>query len=96
MWIDADRAHPQGGELYERLLDQAVAWGVQVFEHDWLIECFLGVRGLRTPGRAGRVAGGHRRGTRAPEPERPMVHGVAGRLRADDPPAQRDLDPHER
>ena len=41
------------GELYERLLDQAVAWGVEVFEHDWLIECFLGVRGLRAaPGRA--------------------------------------------
>jgi hypothetical protein len=38
--------------LYERLLDQCVAWGVEVFEHDWLIECFLGVRGLRAPGRA--------------------------------------------
>ena len=23
-----------------------------MFEHDWLIECFLGVRGLRAPGRA--------------------------------------------
>jgi hypothetical protein len=52
MWVDKDRAHPQGGELYERLLDQAVTWGVEVFEHDWLIECFLGVRGLRAPGRA--------------------------------------------
>jgi hypothetical protein len=52
MWVDADRAHPQTSELYERLLDQAVAWGVEVFEHDWLIECFLGVRGLRGPGRA--------------------------------------------
>lgn len=52
MWTDADRAHPQGPELYERLLDQCVAWGVEVFEHDWLIECFLGVRGLRAPGRA--------------------------------------------
>jgi hypothetical protein len=52
MWVDADRAHPQDGALYERLLDQAVAWGVEVFEHDWLIECFLGVRGLRAPGRA--------------------------------------------
>ena len=52
MWIDGDRAHPQSGELYERLLDQAVAWGVEIFEHDWLIECFLGVRGLRGPGRA--------------------------------------------
>jgi hypothetical protein len=52
MWVDGDRAHPQDGELYERLLDQAVAWGVEVFEHDWLIECFLGVRQLRAPGRA--------------------------------------------
>lgn len=53
MWTDGDRAHPRDGELYERLLDQAVAWGVEVFEHDWLIECFLGVRGLRAaPGRA--------------------------------------------
>lgn len=52
MWIDGDRAHPQDGDLYERLLDQAVTWGVEVFEHDWLIECFLGVRGLRAPGRA--------------------------------------------
>lgn len=52
MWIDGDRAHPQDAELYERLLDQAVAWGVTVFEHDWLIECFLGVRQLRAPGRA--------------------------------------------
>ena len=52
MWIDGDRAHPQNDELYDRLLDQAVAWGVEVFEHDWLIECFLGVRGLRAAGRA--------------------------------------------
>jgi hypothetical protein len=53
MWVDADRAHPKESELYERLLDQAVAWGVEVFEHDWLIECFLGVRQLRAvPGRA--------------------------------------------
>jgi hypothetical protein len=52
MWIDGDRAHPQDARLYERLLDQCVAWGVEVFEHDWLIECFLGVRGLRAPGRA--------------------------------------------
>lgn len=52
-WVDGDRAHPQTPALYERLLDQAVAWGVEVFEHDWLVECFLGVRGLREePGRA--------------------------------------------
>jgi hypothetical protein len=52
-WTDADRAHPKDPALYERLLDQAQAWGVQTFEHDWLIECFLGVRGLRAaPDRA--------------------------------------------
>jgi hypothetical protein len=52
VWVDADRAHPQDARLYDRLLDQCVAWGVEVFEHDWLVECFLGVRGLRAPGRA--------------------------------------------
>jgi hypothetical protein len=52
LWIDGDRAHPVDGALYERLFDQAVAWGIEVFEHDWLIECFLGVRGLRGAGRA--------------------------------------------
>ncbi|HEX5615248.1 MAG TPA: hypothetical protein VFZ83_08850 [Acidimicrobiia bacterium] len=52
-WIDGDRAHPVGPALYERLADQCVAWGIETFEHDWLIECFLGVRGLRAqPGRA--------------------------------------------
>lgn len=52
-WIDGDRAHPTTPAYYERLLDQCVTWGVEVFEHDWLVECFLGVRGLREePGRA--------------------------------------------
>ncbi|MCZ7617994.1 MAG: hypothetical protein M5U32_06650 [Myxococcota bacterium] len=52
-WIDGDRAHPSDATLYERLLHQASSWGVETFEHDWLIECFLGVRGLRAvPGRA--------------------------------------------
>ena len=52
-WVDADRAHPKDAALYERLLDQCVTWGVEVFEHDWLVECFHGVRGLReAPGRA--------------------------------------------
>ena len=54
-WRDGDRAHPTGPALYERLLDDATAWGVETFEHDWLVECFLGVRGLRAePGRAAR------------------------------------------
>lgn len=52
-WRDGDRAHPKDATLYERLLHQAAGWGVQTFEHDWLIECFVGVRGLRAaPGRA--------------------------------------------
>ncbi len=52
-WIDGDHAHPTGDDYYEHLLDRAVGWGVETFEHDWLVECFLGVRGLRAaPGRA--------------------------------------------
>lgn len=52
-WRDGDRAHPTGPALYEELLQRAAGWGVETFEHDWLIECFLGVRGLRAaPGRA--------------------------------------------
>lgn len=52
-WVDGEYAHPMGPGLYETYLDQAAAWGVQTFEHDWLVECFLGVRGLREqPGRA--------------------------------------------
>lgn len=52
-WVDGDYAHPVGPGLYEAYLDQAQAWGVQTFEHDWLVECFLGVRGLReAPDRA--------------------------------------------
>ena len=52
-WTDEDYAHPTGDDYYEHLLDRAVGWGVETFEHDWLVECFLGVRGLRAaPGRA--------------------------------------------
>jgi len=52
-WHDGDRAHPKDAALYAKLLHQAASWGVLTFEHDWLIECFLGVRGLReAPGRA--------------------------------------------
>jgi len=52
-WIDGPYAHPQHADYYEELLARAAGWGVEVFEHDWLIECFLGVEGLRAePGRA--------------------------------------------
>ena len=52
-WVDGDLAAPATPEAYERWLDQCLAWGVQTFEHDWLVEVFFGVRDLRTrPGRA--------------------------------------------
>ncbi len=52
-WIDEAYAHPTGVDYYEEFLDRAASWGVETFEHDWLVECFLGVRGLRAaPGRA--------------------------------------------
>lgn len=51
--VDGDRAVPATAEGYERWLDQCTAWGVETFEHDWLVEVFFGVRGLReVPGRA--------------------------------------------
>ena len=52
-WRDGDRAHPRDPAFFERLFAQAEAWGAVQVEQDWLIECFLGVRGLREePGRA--------------------------------------------
>lgn len=52
-WVDDEYAHPTGDDYYEEFLDRAASWGVETFEHDWLVECFLGVRGLRAaPGRA--------------------------------------------
>lgn len=53
-WTDGTRAHPRTPQLYERWLDQCVAWGIETFEHDWLVECFTGVRPLRAG--AGRAA----------------------------------------
>jgi hypothetical protein len=52
-WIDGDRAHPQDPAFFGRLLAQAADWGVATVEQDWLVEMYLGVRGLRErPGRA--------------------------------------------
>ncbi|MGH0029703.1 MAG: hypothetical protein ACQGVC_07925 [Myxococcota bacterium] len=52
-WRDGDRAHPRDPAFYEALFDQAETWGAEQVEHDWLVECYLGVRGLReAPGRA--------------------------------------------
>lgn len=51
--VDGPYAAPATAEAYERWLDQCLAWGVETFEHDWLVEVFFGVRGLREqPGRA--------------------------------------------
>ena len=51
--VDGPYAAPADAQAYERWLDQCVAWGVETFEHDWLVEVFFGVRGLRAaPGRA--------------------------------------------
>ena len=51
--VDGPYAAPANVEAYERWLDQCVAWGIETFEHDWLVEVFFGVRGLReVPGRA--------------------------------------------
>ena len=52
-WIDGDCAVPATSEVYERWLDQCRTWGVETFEHDWMVEVFFGVRQLRAePGRA--------------------------------------------
>ena len=51
--VDGDYAAPSTSEAYERWLDQCVAWGIETFEHDWLVEVYFGVRPMRaTPGRA--------------------------------------------
>ena len=51
--VDGPYAAPATSEAYERWLDQCLAWGVETYEHDWLVEVFFGVRGLREePGRA--------------------------------------------
>jgi hypothetical protein len=52
-WRDGGYAHPEDPALYELLLEQAAGWGAISYEQDWMVESFLGVRGLRAaPGRA--------------------------------------------
>jgi hypothetical protein len=51
-WLDESHAHPADSSLLERLIAQAAAWGAITYEQDWMVESFLGVRGLReVPGR---------------------------------------------
>jgi len=45
--VDGPYAAPADAAVYERWLDQCLAWGIETFEHDWLVEVFFGVRGLR-------------------------------------------------
>ena len=53
VYVDGPYAAPATAAAYERWLDQCLAWGVETFEHDWLVEVFFGVRPLRErPGRA--------------------------------------------
>ncbi|MBI3782916.1 MAG: hypothetical protein HY270_05900 [Deltaproteobacteria bacterium] len=52
-WCDGEYAHPADASLLEDLMAQAAAWGASTYEQDWMVESFLGVRGLRqAPGRA--------------------------------------------
>jgi hypothetical protein len=52
-WVDGDYAHPRDGALFDRMLGSAAVWGAITYEQDWMVESFLGVRGVReAPGRA--------------------------------------------
>src|SRR5262249_24329665 len=52
-WQDGADAHPRDARLFERVMESAAAWGAVTYEQDWMVESFLGVRGLRaTPGAA--------------------------------------------
>jgi hypothetical protein len=46
-WADGDYAHPQDDALFDHLLARAADWGAITYEQDWMVESFLGVRGLR-------------------------------------------------
>ncbi len=52
-WRDGDYAHPKDEHLSAEMLAGAASWGAITYEQDWMVESFLGVRGLRAePGRA--------------------------------------------
>jgi hypothetical protein len=52
-WRDGDRAHPRDPAFFAGMVAEAARWGAITIEQDWLVEVFLGVRGLRAaPGRA--------------------------------------------
>jgi hypothetical protein len=52
-WSDGEYAHPADPALFDLLMASAASWGAITYEQDWMVESFLGVRGLRAaPGRA--------------------------------------------
>jgi len=46
-WKDGEYAHPADNRLYDLLMAETASWGGITYEQDWLVESFLGVRGLR-------------------------------------------------
>ncbi len=46
-FVDRERAHPREAAFFDAMCAQAAAWGAIQIEQDWLVEIFLGVRGLR-------------------------------------------------
>ncbi len=46
-FVDHERAHPRDAAFFDAMCAQAAAWGAIQIEQDWLVEIFLGVRGLR-------------------------------------------------
>ncbi|KAI0565780.1 Ribonuclease kappa [Gracilaria domingensis] len=52
-WITDDRAHPQDDSLFRTWMSDAKRWGACAYEQDWMVEVWLGVRGLRAG--AGRI-----------------------------------------
>lgn len=52
-WTDGEYAHPADNALFDLFMAQVASWGGITYEQDWLVESFMGVRGLREqPGRA--------------------------------------------
>ncbi len=52
-WVDGEQAHPADPDFFHLLMERAARWGALTYEQDWMVESFLGVRGLREePGRA--------------------------------------------
>ncbi|CAN8072943.1 unnamed protein product [Agarophyton chilense] len=52
-WVTDGRAHPQGDTLFRKWMSDAKRWGACTYEQDWMVEVWLGVRGLRAG--AGRI-----------------------------------------